>query len=130
MTKVLNINDRGTLTLPKEMRRRLGVDGNAQVVAEETDEGILIRPGGTFPVELYSEKRLAEFRRNNEESLAGYRLSWTEVPSKAGMSYIVPCERGLHIPSVAGRFGRQHNRKDAPQSGCDAPSVKSRQKSK
>lgn len=75
MTKVLNINDRGTLTLPKEMRRRLGVDGNAQVVAEETDEGILIRPGGTFPVELYSEKRLAEFRRNNEESLAGYRLS-------------------------------------------------------
>jgi len=75
MTKVININDRGTLTLPKEMRRRLGVDGNAQVVAEETDEGILIRPGVTFPVELYSEKRLAEFHRNNEESLAAYRLT-------------------------------------------------------
>ena len=74
MIKVININDRGTLTLPKEMRRRLGVDRNAQVVAEETDEGILLRPGATFPVELYSEKRLAEFRRNNEESLAGYRL--------------------------------------------------------
>jgi bifunctional DNA-binding transcriptional regulator/antitoxin component of YhaV-PrlF toxin-antitoxin module len=74
MTKVININDRGTLTLPKEMRRRLGVDRNAQVVAEETDEGILLRPGATFPVELYSEKRLAEFRRHNEESLAGYRL--------------------------------------------------------
>jgi len=75
MTKVININDRGTLTLPKEMRRRLGVDGEAQVVAEETDEGILIRPGVTFPVELYSEKRVAEFRRNNEESLAGYRFT-------------------------------------------------------
>ncbi len=74
MTKVININDRGTLTLPKEMRRRLGVERNAQVVAEDTDEGILLRPGVTFPVELYSEKRLAEFRRNNEESLAGYRL--------------------------------------------------------
>jgi bifunctional DNA-binding transcriptional regulator/antitoxin component of YhaV-PrlF toxin-antitoxin module len=74
MTKVININERGTLTLPKEMRRRLGVDCNAQVVAEETDEGILLRPGVTFPVELYSEKRLAEFRRNNEESLAGYRF--------------------------------------------------------
>jgi bifunctional DNA-binding transcriptional regulator/antitoxin component of YhaV-PrlF toxin-antitoxin module len=74
MTKVININDRGTLTLPKEMRRRLGVERSAQVVAEETDEGILLRPGVTFPVELYSEKRLAEFRRNNEESLAGYRL--------------------------------------------------------
>jgi len=74
MTKVININDRGTLTLPKEMRQRLGVSRSAQVVAEETDEGILLRAGVTFPVELYSDKRLAEFRRNNEESLAGYRL--------------------------------------------------------
>jgi hypothetical protein len=56
------------------MRRRLGVERNAQVVAEETEEGILLRPGVTFPVELYSDNRLAEFRRNNEESLAGYRL--------------------------------------------------------
>ncbi|MDE3067877.1 MAG: AbrB/MazE/SpoVT family DNA-binding domain-containing protein [Verrucomicrobiota bacterium] len=74
MTKVVNINDRGTLTLPKEMRRRLGVNGNAQVVAEETDEGVLLRPGVTFPVEVYSERRLSEFRRNNEEALARYRF--------------------------------------------------------
>ena len=74
MTKVVNINDRGTLTLPKEMRRRLGVNGNAQVVAEETDEGVLLRAGVTFPVEVYSDKRLAEFRRNNEEALARYRF--------------------------------------------------------
>jgi len=75
MTRVININDRGTLTLPKQMRRRLGVDRKAQqVVAEETDEGILLRPGATFPIELYSEKRLAEFQRNNEDSLAGYRF--------------------------------------------------------
>lgn len=74
MTKVLNINPRGTLTLPKEMRQRLGIGRDAQVVAEETDEGILLRPGVTFPVEMYSEKRLAEFRRHNDEALAGYRL--------------------------------------------------------
>jgi bifunctional DNA-binding transcriptional regulator/antitoxin component of YhaV-PrlF toxin-antitoxin module len=74
MTKVININNRGTLTLPMEMRRRLGVKSNAQVVAEETDDGILLRAGATFPVEVYSEKRLAEFRRNNEESLANFRF--------------------------------------------------------
>ena len=74
MTKVININDRGTLTLPKEMRQRLGVSRNAQVVAEETDDGILLRAGVTFPVEVYSEKRLAEFRRNNEELLINYRF--------------------------------------------------------
>jgi bifunctional DNA-binding transcriptional regulator/antitoxin component of YhaV-PrlF toxin-antitoxin module len=74
MTKVININDRGTLTLPKEMRQRLGISRNAQVVAEETDDGILLRAGVTFPVEVYSEKRLAEFRRNNEELLVNYRF--------------------------------------------------------
>ncbi len=74
MTKVININTRGTLTLPKEMRLRLGVSANAQVVAEETDDGILLRAGVTFPVEIYSDKRVAEFRRNNEDALAGYRL--------------------------------------------------------
>jgi bifunctional DNA-binding transcriptional regulator/antitoxin component of YhaV-PrlF toxin-antitoxin module len=36
MTKVININNRGILTLPKEMRRRLGVNGNSQIIAEET----------------------------------------------------------------------------------------------
>ena len=74
MTKVININERGTLTLPKEMRLRLGVSSNAQVVAEETDDGILLRAGVTFPVEIYSDKRVAEFHRNNEDALAGYRL--------------------------------------------------------
>jgi bifunctional DNA-binding transcriptional regulator/antitoxin component of YhaV-PrlF toxin-antitoxin module len=74
MTKVLNINQRGTLTLPKEMRRRLGVTAHGQVVAEETDEGVLLRAGVTFPVEMYSERRLAEFRRNNGDALARYRF--------------------------------------------------------
>ena len=74
MTKVININERGTLTLPKEMRLRLGVSANAQVVAEETNDGILLRAGVTFPVEIYSDKRIAEFKRNNEDALAGYRL--------------------------------------------------------
>jgi AbrB family looped-hinge helix DNA binding protein len=74
MTQVININDRGTLTLPKELRRRLGVNGNSQIVAEETDEGILLRAGVTFPIEIYSEKRLAEFDRHNEQALTRFRL--------------------------------------------------------
>ena len=74
MTKVININGRGTLTLPKELRRRIGLKSSGQVVAEETADGILIRAGVTFPVEIYSDKRLAEFNRNNEAALAGYRF--------------------------------------------------------
>ena len=74
MTKVININSRGTLTLPKLLRQRLGLNSAGQVVAEETREGILLRSGVTFPVEIYGEKRLAEFARNNDEALARFRL--------------------------------------------------------
>ena len=74
MTKVININERGTLTLPKEMRDKLGLKEAGQVVAEETAQGILIRTGVTFPVEIYTDKRVAEFDRNNEEALRRYRL--------------------------------------------------------
>jgi AbrB family looped-hinge helix DNA binding protein len=74
MTKVISINKRGTLTLPKELRRRIGLAGGGQVVAEETSEGILIRASATFPVEIYTNERVAEFERNNEKALARFRF--------------------------------------------------------
>jgi hypothetical protein len=58
VTKIININSRGVLTLPKEMRRRMGVVGPAQIIAEETDDGIKLRPKMTFPIEIYSRKKI------------------------------------------------------------------------
>jgi bifunctional DNA-binding transcriptional regulator/antitoxin component of YhaV-PrlF toxin-antitoxin module len=63
MTKVININHRGTLTIPKEMRVRFGLKNARQVVAEETRQGILIRTGVAYPVEIHTNQRLAEFDR-------------------------------------------------------------------
>jgi len=74
MTKVINVNERGTLTLPKELRQLIGLKGGGQVVAEETSDGILLRAGATFPVEIYTDKRVAEFNRNNEQALTGFRF--------------------------------------------------------
>ncbi len=74
MTKVIAINERGTLTLPKEFRDRLGLLAAGQVVVEETSEGLLLRPGVTVPVEVYSAKRLAEFALHNDAALEGFNL--------------------------------------------------------
>ena len=71
MVKVININDRGTLTLPRESRERLGLNRSGQVVLEDTPDGILLRPGVTFPMEIYTEARLEEFSRG-EAQLAPY----------------------------------------------------------
>lgn len=72
MTKVIAINERGTLTLPKELRKRLGIIGEGQVLAEEKDGGILLRAGAMFPLEIYSDARVAEFEKNNEDALKKY----------------------------------------------------------
>ena len=74
MTKIININGRGTLTLPKVLRERLGIQTRGQVVVEETSKGLLLRPGVTVLIEIYSAQRLAEFERNNEKALAGIKL--------------------------------------------------------
>lgn len=82
MVKVININDRGTLTLPKESRDRLGLTSSGQIVIEDTLEGILLRPGVTFPLEIYSADRLAEFERGEAE-LAPYVDAMRSALAKA-----------------------------------------------
>ncbi len=71
---IVKINSRGTLTLPKAMRQRLGVKGGGQMIVEEREDGLLLRPGVAFPIEIYTEERIKEFERE-EKALARYRLT-------------------------------------------------------
>jgi AbrB family looped-hinge helix DNA binding protein len=59
------VGKRGTLVIPARLRRRFGLSEGSMVIAEETDEGILIRPAVTVPVEMYSPQRRAEFLLSN-----------------------------------------------------------------
>ena len=61
MNATIQINSRGTLTLPKALRRAIGLDQGGMVVAETSGEGIVLRPSVTFPIELYTDERVAEF---------------------------------------------------------------------
>ncbi len=49
------------MTLPKPLRRTLGVDKGGIVMADVTDDGIVLHPAAAFPIELYSDARIAEF---------------------------------------------------------------------
>ena len=69
MRNIININERGTLTLPKALRRKLGLHGAGYIIGEEIPEGIELRP---VPVELYTDGRLKEFKKNNEEVIKAY----------------------------------------------------------
>jgi AbrB family looped-hinge helix DNA binding protein len=75
------IGKRGTFVIPASLRRRFGIEEGSEVIAEETPEGILIRPAVTVPIELYSAERKAEFILSNAVDPADYARAVEEVRS-------------------------------------------------
>lgn len=67
MKSTLTLTSRGVVTLPAKLRRALGLKAEDQLIAETTPEGLLLRPAVTLPIELYSEKRVAEFDQAEAE---------------------------------------------------------------
>jgi AbrB family looped-hinge helix DNA binding protein len=67
MATTIQINSRGNLTLPKPLRKKLGLDKGGVVMAESSDQGILLKPAVSFPIEIYSDLRVAEFDEADAE---------------------------------------------------------------
>ena len=61
MKATLVINSRGVVTLPAKLRRALGLNAEDVLIAETTPDGLLSRPAVTLPIEVYTDKRIAEF---------------------------------------------------------------------
>ncbi len=66
------INERGVITIPAAIRQAFGLRANDEVIIEETEQGILLRPAVSVPLEIYTEKRIAEFA--SDDAAIGRRL--------------------------------------------------------
>ncbi len=68
------IGKRGTVVIPAKMRKRYRLDEGSPMLIEEREDGILMRPAVTTPVEVetYTPERLAEFFLNNVMTREGY----------------------------------------------------------
>ena len=73
------VGKRGAVVIPARLRRRFGMNEGSFVVAEEREEGVLIRPAAVMPVEVYSLRRRAEFLLNNAVDARDYRRARAEV---------------------------------------------------
>ena len=67
------VGKRGAIVVPAKLRKRFGIEEGSIVIAEETGDGILIRPAVVVPVERYSPERKAEFLLSNAIDGADYR---------------------------------------------------------
>jgi bifunctional DNA-binding transcriptional regulator/antitoxin component of YhaV-PrlF toxin-antitoxin module len=67
MVTTIQINARGSMTLPKVLRKMLGMEKGGVVMAESGAGVIVIKPAVAFPIELYDNERMAEFDRADAE---------------------------------------------------------------
>jgi AbrB family looped-hinge helix DNA binding protein len=67
------VGKRGTIVVPARLRKRFGIEEGSIVIAEEKDDGILIRPAMVVPVERYTPERKAEFLLSNAVGESDYR---------------------------------------------------------
>ena len=72
MQNKVTINERGVLTIPASMREAFGIKANDELIIEETERGLLLRPSFSVPVELYTEERIKEFA--SDDDAIGKRL--------------------------------------------------------
>ena len=65
MTLVL-LGERGQVTIPRSVRKKMRLSGGDPLLLDLAPDGsIVLKPAGVYPVEIYTEKRLQEFEREN-----------------------------------------------------------------
>ncbi len=79
MAETSRVGKRGTVVIPAALRRRFGIEEGTLVIAEETVDGILIRPAVALPLETYTPERKAEFLLTNAVDAEDYRAAVEEV---------------------------------------------------
>ena len=83
MTKVISVNERGSLTLPKDVRDRLGIARGGQVILNVSKQGdISLSAGAVFPIEIYTDERIREFDEMNNGPLKGRKLRFKKAKVK------------------------------------------------
>lgn len=63
---LIRLGKKGQVTIPKTVLKRAGIAEDAPLlVAAAADGSIVLRQAGVYPIELYTDERIAEFEREN-----------------------------------------------------------------
>jgi AbrB family looped-hinge helix DNA binding protein len=73
------VGKRGAVVVPARLRKKFGIEEGSLVIAEEREDGILIRPAVALPVEIYTPARRAQFLLSNAVDRKDYLAARREV---------------------------------------------------
>jgi AbrB family looped-hinge helix DNA binding protein len=75
----IRVGKRGAIVLPAALRRQYGIEEGATIIAQPTEEGILLKPAVVLAYERYTRERQAEFLLNNAIGPDEYRRALDDV---------------------------------------------------
>ena len=68
MSETLVISGRGQITLPAELRRRLGLKGGDVIILEDRGTEVVLKPGVVLECQQYSDEEIAAWDSEDELS--------------------------------------------------------------
>jgi AbrB family looped-hinge helix DNA binding protein len=88
MRATVSISAQGRMTVPREFRRELGIEGEATVIVEIEDGRMVVRPAVVIPREdawAFTPEHLARLARARADAAAGRVERLTESELRARM---------------------------------------------
>jgi len=77
--EVTKMGKRGTIVIPAALRQQMNLHEGDLVIVENHGNGILLKPAVALPIEVYTDKRKAEFILSNAVNLSDYKAACKEV---------------------------------------------------
>jgi antitoxin PrlF len=65
MRQTLLVSNRGQITLPASVRKRLGIQSGGVVTLEEKDNVVVLRPAAIVEMETYSDEEVARWDKED-----------------------------------------------------------------
>jgi AbrB family looped-hinge helix DNA binding protein len=63
---LVKLGKKGQVTVPKTILKQAGIAENAPLLIDVAPDGsIVLRQAGVYPIEIYTDERIAEFEREN-----------------------------------------------------------------
>jgi AbrB family looped-hinge helix DNA binding protein len=64
--ELVKLGRSGQISIPRSVLRRLGIEPETMMLVDVTaDGGIVLRPAGVYPIEIYSDQRVTQFLKED-----------------------------------------------------------------
>jgi len=99
MRQNLSVSNRGQITLPASIRKRLGIQSGGVVTLEEKDNVVVLRPAAVVEIETYSDEEVARWDKEDRLEPAERNALMKRLRKRSWFACFLmqTCSSQLHI---------------------------------